>query len=159
MANGDGYEYVIDFARDSSGNLTGSYNVVGVTSNSIVNKAYFSQNGGSNPFQYVSGGTTLYSSIAYTYYSGQTDTQVNGLLGDPISIGGTGDWGGTHNVLMVDLAFLGYGQEFYAHFTEGCGNDDLMGHGTTPVPEPGTMILLGSGLVGLSGWGRKKFRK
>jgi hypothetical protein len=31
--------------------------------------------------------------------------------------------------------------------------------GASPVPEPGTLILLGSGLVGLAGFGRKKFKK
>jgi hypothetical protein len=31
--------------------------------------------------------------------------------------------------------------------------------GPSPIPEPATLFLLGSGLVGLAGFGRKKFKK
>ena len=39
------------------------------------------------------------------------------------------------------------------------GGGDLGGPETSPVPEPTTLVLLGAGLVGLAGVGRKKFFK
>ena len=66
---------------------------------------------------------------------------------------------------IIDTALLGLtlGDELAVHWTMECGNDAIDVSATvgpdsvTPVPEPTTLLLLGSGIVGIVGL-RKKFK-
>ncbi|MFK5925876.1 MAG: PEP-CTERM sorting domain-containing protein [Desulfuromusa sp.] len=136
VSNSYGYNYVFDLDFDSM-----KYAVLSLNSDSQVRTTYYAANEGSSPWQYVSAGSG-FASGSFSF----------GVVTD------TGFAGGTHYALTgFDLSFLGGEQDFYSHFTMGCGNDNLMGQGTTaPVPEPATLILLGSGLAGLAFYRRKQ---
>lgn len=141
IQNTFGYDYVLVLDFNTS-----MFTAYAIGSDAQVLTAWYLQNQGSSPWRYVSGGALLFTQ-SLSYRTGLTDID-------------TGFSGGRHNALTVDLSSLNvgaiHGTEFTSHFTMGCGNDNLMGHGQLPSPEPASLVLLGCGLIGFAGFIRKK---
>jgi len=141
--NNFGYEYVIDLSFDDY-----SYKVLKLNSDSTTVTVSYYQNQSSNPWKYAYGGTEITGGGGtFAYYADLLDADVDGLQG-----------GSHYAITGFDLNFIS-GMAFTSHLTLGCGNDNLMGSGTAPVPEPATIILMGTGLLGIAGVGRKKLKK
>jgi hypothetical protein len=90
-----------------------------------------------------------------TFEAGGPNSQFGGL---PITVLGTVVSGNEGNGVVQftgtfsTISWTNTFENFYA-FTVGIAE----GSPSSTVPEPATMILLGSGLIGLVGYGRKKF--
>jgi hypothetical protein len=121
---------------------------------------------------YVGGGVQL--ELGYWYGAGSNYTEVK-LYSDynPSNPNFRTNWiwlysNGNDNTMQLQdtgmRTFSGYqtldGQQYYwfIEYGMGLGGGDTSTT-TSAVPEPATMILLGSGLIGLAGYGRKKFFK
>lgn len=154
IPNSYGYDYVLDL---DFANRT--YDVYQINDNTWLTSVYYRDNDGSNPWQFTPGcNDTPLTSGEITYYDNDNLTDADlGFQGAYE----TTCWGCTyyndyHNAFSVDLGFLPENTEFTAHFTMYCGNDNLMGHGVAHAPEPATLLLFGSGILGLAGLSRKR---
>jgi len=135
-----GYDYVFDVNWSA-----GTYNVYALDSGSTLNDVYLYNSPESSPWSFDYTDELLISDGSFSYSAGLSDVA-------------TGFLGGTHySVTGFDLGFLASGTEFISHFTMECGNDNLMG--SSSVPEPSTMLLFGTGFLGLAMIGRKKLFK
>lgn len=145
VTNSYGYDYVIDLNF-----ISGTYNVISIDSDTVLQKSFYQLNEGSSPWKYNNQNNNgkIIGGGSFSFLKNLSNGDV-GFLGD------------SHYALTgFDLSFLDPGTEFYSHFTMGCGNDNLMGQGSTaPVPEPSTLVLFGAGggLFWLAG--RKMTRK
>jgi hypothetical protein len=100
----------------------------------------------------------FFGSTGYGYRANQM-VRVNKQK-DPVAGGGSWALDEANDLLkfIVPYEFGAVdGGEIALHWGMTCANDII--EGGAPVPEPATMLLLGFGLIGLAGIGRKKFKK
>lgn len=159
VKNNFGYDYVLDIDYSEATPTYSVFELIDGKSKNIT--VIYKEMQESNPWLYHSGGEKVDGAGGTAGYMWDLTNSAMGLNGNSALKGDKGSLtSNDHNMMTFDLSFLPGGTKYTAHYTMECGNDGIMGSGSTSaaVPEPATLFLLGSGLLGLFGY-RKKIRK
>jgi len=146
LTSGTGnYEYGIDINND----FVGGSELINAQLMSVSDWARVGFFPEADPWK-INSGSAAGSGIVQAFYTGFTeeyDSLYNGHYVLEVAF------------LLEDLG-LSFGDELTIHWTMECGNDYLDLVATVdPIPEPATMVLFGTGLIGIAGIGRKKLIK
>jgi hypothetical protein len=100
------------------------------------------------------------SATTHAVASGNTSTYLSfdiGFAGDRSNSLGF-DFLAWHGSELKEAAYVAWTGRCW-NITQSNNSYSPPGSSEAPVPEPATMLLLGSGLIGLAGFGRRKFKK
>jgi hypothetical protein len=110
--------------------------------------------------RYFNTSDTYFSNTNYIYRKNQlVDLSQEGLNSE--NLGNMGSWTTSDNQLIFNINDNNYltGSDFGFHWDMSCANDVIEGGVSAPVPEPGTMMLFGIGMLGLAVYGKRRMNK
>ena len=141
-----GYSYIIDIDWEGAVGNAAAYQVRQVSSGfdtlvETTEEVTYDQNWESNPYRWLSDNAGF-------------DSVIAGLDGTATVTGGPGAYTASFDVdWLGDLVNISEDIPVWFHFTQECGNDNIMGFSGDPdhfdVPEPASIGLLSLGIMGL----------